>query len=181
MQIILLERVERLGHMGEVVTVKPGYARNFLLPKKKALRATKNNISYFEAQKMQFEAANLKRKEEAGFVAKKIEGLMITMIRQSSEIGHLYGSIRPQDVVDGLKAEGFNVLRTQIAINPPIKTLGIHEVKIILHPEVLASIKINIAKSEEEAIVQAKALKGESLKSESAKNEEAVPSEEVAV
>lgn len=159
MQVILLERIEKLGQMGQLVTVKPGYARNFLLPKKKALRATKDNLSYFEKQKAQLEANNLKRREEAEYVAQKIEGTFISLVRQASEMGHLYGSIRSNDVSESLTKVGFNISRSQVEILTPIKTLGAHTVKVILHPEVSMDIGVLVAQSEEEAAVKLTELK----------------------
>lgn len=164
MQVILLERVEKLGHMGQVVNVKAGYARNFLLPKKKALRATKQNLDFFEHKRVEFEATNLKRKSEAEVVAGKMEGTMINLIRQASEMGHLYGSVRSADVVQGLEELGFKVGRGQVQIDVPIKFLGMHQVRVLLHPEVSVSINVNVAQSEEEAAVQALAkTKGEEV------------------
>jgi len=162
MQVILLERVEKLGQMGQVVNVKAGYARNFLLPKKKALRATKQNLDFFEHKRVEFEATNLKRKSEAEVVAGKMGGTMINLIRQASEMGHLYGSVRSGDVVQGLEELGFKVGRGQIQIDVPIKFLGMHQVRVLLHPEVSVNIHVNVAQSEEEAAVQALAkTKGE--------------------
>ncbi len=154
MDIILLERVEKLGHMGQLVTVKAGYARNYLLPQKKALRATKANLAHFEAQKAHLEAQNIKRRDEAHHASKAIEGVVVTLIRQAGETGHLYGSIRPKDIVDGLLEQKITVVRTQVLIEKPIKSLGIHEAKIVLHPEVHAMIKVNVALSMEEAMAQ---------------------------
>ncbi|MBI1954067.1 MAG: 50S ribosomal protein L9 [Proteobacteria bacterium] len=155
MQIILLERIERLGQMGQLVNVKPGYARNFLLPKKKALRATKENIALFDKQRAVLEAHNLKRRQEAEEVAKTMENVMLTIVRQASEMGHLYGSVRVQDIVEGLKGSGYKVDRGQVELIRPIKSLGIHQAKIILHPEVSVPISINVAQSQEEAVAQA--------------------------
>lgn len=157
MQVILLERVEKLGQMGQVVNVKAGYARNYLLPKKKALRATKENMGYFESKRVELEATNLKRKSEAQTVAEKMDGIMITLIRQASEVGHLYGSVRAADVTQGLSDAGFQVSRSQIQIDIPIKILGLHQVRVLLHPEVSIKINVNVAQSEEEAAVQAAA------------------------
>ena len=154
MQVILLQRVEKLGQMGQLVDVKTGYARNYLLPQKKALRATKENLSYFEKQKAQLEAQNLKRRDEAEHASKALKGVMVTLIRQASETRHLYGSIRSKDIVEALAEQKITVARSQIAIPTPIKTLGIHDVTIVLHPEVHVSIKTNIALSEEEAEAQ---------------------------
>jgi large subunit ribosomal protein L9 len=157
MQVILLERVEKLGQMGQIVNVKAGYARNFLLPKKKALRATKQNIGFFETKRIEFEANNLKRKSEAEVVATKMDGLMITLIRQASEVGHLYGSVRSADISQGLGESGFQVSRGQVQIDVPIKYLGMHKVRVLLHPEVSVNVNVNVAQSEEEAAVQAAA------------------------
>lgn len=155
MQVILLERVEKLGQMGQVVSVKAGYARNFLLPKKKALRATKQNLGFFDQKRVEFEANNLKRKSEAEVVAQKMEGAMISLIRQASEMGHLYGSVRSADIVQGLEGLGYTVARGQIQIDVPIKYLGMHQVRVLLHPEVSINVNVNVAQSEEEAAVQA--------------------------
>ena len=157
MQVILLERVEKLGQMGQVVNVKAGYARNFLLPKKKALRATKQNLGFFEKKRVEFEATNLKRKSEAQSVAEKMDGVTIILIRQASEVGHLYGSVRSADIAQGLSDVGFQVARAQIQIDVPIKYLGMHQVRVLLHPEVSIFANVNVAQSEEEAAVQAAA------------------------
>jgi large subunit ribosomal protein L9 len=158
MQVILLERVEKLGQMGQVVTVKSGYARNFLLPKKKALRATKQNVSFFETKRVDFEAENIKQKGEAEIVAQKMTGTMVTLIRQASEMGHLYGSVRSTDIATHLADTGLKVSRTQVQIDHPIKTLGMHEVRVLLHPEVSIAVHVNVAQSEEEAAVQGAVL-----------------------
>ncbi|WP_374444638.1 50S ribosomal protein L9 [Stella sp.] len=157
MDVILLERVENLGQMGEVVKVRAGYARNFLLPKKKALRATKENLSHFETRRAQLEAANLKRREEAQSVAAKMEGLAVVAVRQAGESGHLYGSVSPKDVADAVTAAGFTVERAQVLIAQPIKTLGLHTVRVALHPEVAVTVTVNVAQSTEEAAAQARA------------------------
>jgi large subunit ribosomal protein L9 len=157
MQVILLERVEKLGQMGQVVSVKAGYARNFLLPKKKALRATKQNLGFFEDKRSEYEATNLKRKSEAQVVGEKMDGTMIVLIRQASEVGHLYGSVRSTDIAQGLSDAGFQISRTQVQIDVPIKYLGMHQVRIMLHPEVSLNVNVNVAQSEEEAAVQAAA------------------------
>lgn len=163
MQVILLQRIEKLGQMGQVVNVKPGYARNFLLPKKKALRATKDNLSYFETKRAEYEATNLKHKAEAQTVAGKMENTMITLIRQASEVGQLYGSVRAADISQALGEAGFHVNKGQVQIDVPIKHLGMHQVRLMLHPEVSINIDVNIAQSEEEAAVQATQKKGESV------------------
>ena len=151
MQVILLERVEKLGQMGDVVKVRDGFARNFLLPKKKALRATKANRAYFETQKAQLEARNLERKGEAEKVGAKIDGKSFVVIRQASETGQLYGSVSPRDLVAILGEGGFAVSRGQIALNVPIKTIGLHKVPLALHPEIDVTITVNVARSAEEA------------------------------
>ena len=156
MEIILLERVEKLGQMGDLVTVKSGYARNFLLPKGKALRATKANKEHYEAQKKQLEADNLKRKGEAEKMAKKMEALSVTLIRAASEMGQLYGSASARDIVAASTEAGFTLARGQIDLNTNIKTLGIFPVRVVLHPEVAVEITVNIARSQDEAKEQLK-------------------------
>ena len=156
MQVILMERVEKLGQMGQVVSVAPGYARNFLLPLKKAQRATKENLALFDTQRAQLEATNLKMKQEAEFVAKSMDGAQVILIRQASEVGQLYGSVRSRDIADGLINGGITVDKSQIIIVSPIKTLGIHTVHVSLHPEVQAAISVIVAQSEEEAALKAK-------------------------
>lgn len=155
MEVILLERIETLGQMGDVVKVKPGYARNFLLPQKKALRATKDNLTYFEGQRAQLEAQNLKRRQDAEAVAKKLEGLQVVILRQAGETGQLYGSVSTRDIADAVSAAGFTVDRRQIMLDQPIKSLGIFKTRVALHPEVIVGISANIAQSEEEAQMQA--------------------------
>lgn len=154
MQIILLERVENLGQMGEVVDVKAGYARNFLLPKHKALRATKDNVAYFEAQKKVLEADNLKRRDEAEKVGKKMDGVKAAIIRSASEAGQLYGSVSARDIAEAVEALGFKVNRAQVRMDRAYKLLGLFPVKISLHPEVTVEVVINIARSAEEAKIQ---------------------------
>lgn len=154
MQVILLQRVEKLGPMGAVVDVRPGYARNFLLPKKVALRATKENISHFEAQKETLENLNIKHKEEAEILAGQLEGAMAILIRQASESGQLYGSVSSRDIADALKKD--HITKNNVKIDHPIKTIGIHTVRLQLHPEVSVMIKVNAAMSEDEAKAQAK-------------------------
>lgn len=154
MQVILLERIEKLGQMGDVVTVKPGYARNYLLPQKKALRATDENKRYFDAQKAQLEARNLELKKEAEGVAGKMDGAAVILVRQAGEAGQLYGSVNARDVADALTVEGFSVARAQVELPKPIKTLGLHDVSVRLHPEVTVTVTANVARSEEEAKIQ---------------------------
>ncbi len=156
MQVILLERIEKLGQMGDVVNVKPGYARNYLLPEKKAMRATEENRRYFAKQRVQLEAVNLERREEAQAVAAKMTGLSVTLIRQAGEAGQLYGSVGARDIADAMLAAGFEVSRKQVKLAPPIKTVGIHDVRVDLHAEVAVTVKANIARSPEEAEIQAK-------------------------
>jgi large subunit ribosomal protein L9 len=156
MQIILLERVENLGQMGDVVRVKPGYARNYLLPQKKAVRATEENRKRFEETRAQLEATNLQRRSEAETVAAKLDGLVITLIRQAGEAGQLYGSVTARDVADAITAAGFTVGRQQIRLHQPIKALGLHTVKVGLHPEVVVSVVVNVARTPDEAEVQAR-------------------------
>ena len=155
MDVILLERIEKLGQMGDVVKVKPGYARNFLLPQKKALRATKANMERFEAERTQLEAQNLERRSEAESVAEKIEGLRVVLIRQAGESGQLYGSVNPRDIAEAVTEAGIKVDRNQIRMDKVIKVLGLHPVQVRLHPEVVVSIEANVARSEEEAELQA--------------------------
>ncbi len=158
-QLILLERVEKLGQMGDVVTVRPGYARNFLIPQKKAMRATKANIEAFSGRKLQLEADNLKHKEEAQKIEAKLENFSIVVVRQSGESGQLYGSVNARDIAEGIKAKGITVSRTQVTIPTPIKYLGLHDAIIKLHPEISVTVTVNVAKSPEEAILQAEKAK----------------------
>jgi len=155
MRIILLERIAKLGQMGDEVTVKDGYARNFLLPKGKALRSTKANAARFEVERAQLEARNLERKTEAEAVAEKLNGNAYVAIRSAGETGQLYGSVAARDIAATLEENGFTVGRNQIELLAPIKTIGMHDVRIILHPEVDAGISINVARSDEEAKRQA--------------------------
>lgn len=150
-EVILLERIENLGQMGDVVKVRPGFARNFLLPKKKALRASKQNLEYFESQRAQLEADNLQRRDEATAVAGKIEGMQVVLIRQAGDSGQLYGSVNARDVAEALSAAGATVGRGQVALDRPIKMLGLHPVRVRLHPEVAVTISANVARSEEDA------------------------------
>jgi large subunit ribosomal protein L9 len=153
--LILLERVDKLGQMGQIVKVKPGYARNYLLPQKKAMRATKENLAYFETQRTQLEANNLHKKSEAGEVSIKLEGLAVVLVRQAGESGQLYGSVAARDIADAVTAAGFTVERRQIVLHRPIKTLGLHPVRVMLHPEVAVTVTANVAQSEEGARMQA--------------------------
>ncbi|MEO1025683.1 MAG: 50S ribosomal protein L9 [Pseudomonadota bacterium] len=158
MQVILLERVAKLGQMGEIVTVKDGYARNFLLPQKKALWASEANIKAFENEKAQLEARNLETKKEAEALADKLNGQQFIVIRQASDSGSLYGSVTPRDAADAATEGGFSVDKRQFALTAPIKDLGLHTVLVSLHPEVEASIELNVARSEEEAELQAQGI-----------------------
>lgn len=155
MQVILLERVAKLGQMGEVVKVKDGYARNFLLPQGKALRASEDNIKSFEARKAQLEAQNLETRKEAEAVAGKLDGQTFVVIRSASDAGALYGSVTTRDAADAATAAGFTIDRRQLTLTRPIKELGLHEVEVVLHPEVSATIILNVARSAEEAELQA--------------------------
>ena len=156
MKVVLLERVENLGAIGDVVTVKDGFARNFLLPREKALRATSKNLEKFELDRAAIEARNEKNKAEAQKVADKIDGQSYIMIRQAGETGQLYGSVAGRDVAEAVQAEGGKIERSQVVLNTAIKTLGVHEVLVRLHAEVTATVKINIARSADEAERQAK-------------------------
>jgi large subunit ribosomal protein L9 len=155
MQVILLERIEKLGQMGDVVKVKPGYARNYLLPKKKAMRATDANLKVFESQRSQLETNNLERRSEAEAVAGKLDGLSIGLIRQAGEGGQLYGSVTARDMAQALGKDGVKVDRSQVQLDKVIKVLGLHPVRLRLHPEVSVTITVNVARSEEEARAQA--------------------------
>jgi large subunit ribosomal protein L9 len=156
MQVLLLERIGRLGQMGDVVKVRDGYARNFLLPKGKAMRATKANLSQFEQQRAQLEAQNLELKKEADAVAKKLDGKSFIALRQASDSGQLYGSVSTRDISETVTEGGFTVTRNQILLDRPIKTLGRHLVRIGLHPEVTVSVTVNVARTMEEAERQAR-------------------------
>jgi large subunit ribosomal protein L9 len=154
MDVILLERIEKLGQIGDIVSVKPGFARNFLLPRKKALRATEDNKKRFEEQRAQIEATNLKRKQEAEKIAKKVDGIKVVLIRQASETGMLFGSVSSRDIADAVTAAGCTIDRRQVVLDRPIKTLGLHPVRVALHPEVIVTVTANVAKSEDEAAQQ---------------------------
>ena len=172
LDVILLERVENLGQMGQVVKVRPGYARNFLLPQKKALRATKENLAYFEKQRAQLEAQNLTRKSEAEQVAAKLNGLKVVLIRQAGESGQLYGSVSARDLSDAVTAAGFTITRGQIVLEKPIKTLGLFPLKVVLHPEVSVAVTANVAQSAEEAEMQAEGIDPLKLAAEALAREE---------
>lgn len=153
MEIILLEHIKGLGFMGDIVKVKPGYARNYLMPLKKAVRATKNNIADFENKKKQLEAKNLELRSEANTIAKKIKDLFVIIIRNASENGKLYGSVTKKDIAESITKAGFTITHHQVNIETPIKMLGIHQVNIYLHPEVDVTIDVNVALSEQEAVL----------------------------
>jgi len=155
MDIVLLERVESLGNMGDVVKVKPGYARNYLIPHGKALRATKSNIETFEARRAEYEARNAELRSSAETSAGGIDGAQAVLVRQASDSLQLYGSVNARDIANALAAQGFEIDRRQVVLDHPIKTLGIHEVRINLHPEVHVTVIANVARSEDEAKVQA--------------------------
>ena len=155
MEVILLERIEKLGQMGDIVKVKPGYARNYLLPREKALRATEDNKKQFEAKRAQLEAENLKLRDEAGAVGAKMEGLSVILIRQAGEAGQLYGSVNARDIASEVTAAGFTVSRSQVKLAHPIKTLGLFDVTVSLHPEVAITVTVNVARSQDEATIQA--------------------------
>jgi large subunit ribosomal protein L9 len=153
--LILLERVDKLGQMGQIVKVKPGFARNYLLPQKKAMRATKENLAYFETQRAQLEVNNLHKKSEAGEVGTKVEGVSVVLIRQAGESGQLYGSVGARDIAEAVTKAGFTVDKRQIVLDRPIKTLGLHRLRVMLHPEVSVTITANVAQSEDGAKMQA--------------------------
>lgn len=176
MKVILLERVAKLGQMGDVCDVKPGFARNYLLPQKKALSASERNIADFEARKVQLEAQNLETKAEAETMAAKLDGQQFVVIRSASDAGALYGSVTTRDAAEAATAEGFTVDRKQVVLLAPIKYLGLHEVSVVLHPEVSATIEMNVARSVEEAELQAA---GKSIQ-ELAAEEEAAAEFEIA-
>ena len=157
-QLILLERVEKLGQMGQLVEVRPGYARNYLLPQKKALRATKDNLAYFETQRTQLEAINLQRKAEATDVGGKVEGVSVVIVRQAGKNGQLYGSVSARDIAEAVTEAGFTIEKHQVVLERPIKNLGLHPVRVILHPEVSVTITANVAQSAEEAAMQARGI-----------------------
>lgn len=158
MEVILLERVEKLGHIGDVVTVKNGFARNFLLPRKKALRSNAANLKVFEANKANIVAENAAKKTAAETESKSLEGKSVTLIRQSSNTGQLYGSVAVRDIIEALVADGAHVSKTQIVLNKPIKAIGLYEVKVALHAEVIVTVKVNVARSPEEAELQAQGV-----------------------
>ncbi len=174
-ELILLQRVEKLGQMGDVVKVKPGYARNYLLPQKKALRANKDNRARFEAQRAQLEAQNIKRREEAERVAERVVGLSVVIIRQAGEAGSLYGSVSSRDIAEASTAAGLTIDRSQVVLEHPIKTLGLTKVRVALHPEVSIPVTVNVARSPEEAERQSR---GERATGTADEDEDQAPTED---
>ena len=174
-ELILLQRIEKLGQMGDLVKVKPGYARNYLLPEKKAIRANTSNLAKVEAQRAQLEAQNIKRRDEAERVAERVGGLSVVVIRQAGESGSLYGSVSTRDIAEGCTAAGLTVDRSQVVLPAPIKTLGLTKVSVALHPEVSISVTVNVARSVEEAEKQ---IRGESLNRDD--DEDEIEEEELA-
>ncbi len=175
MHVILLERVEKLGQMGDEVKVRDGFARNYLLPKKKALRATDSNRKYFESQKTQLEARNLERKAEAQAVAEKLSGKSFVLLRAAGDRGQLYGSVSPRDIAEAVVAGGFSISRTQVPLDKAIKTIGLFGVFVVLHPEVRVEVQINVARTEDEAERQAR---GEDVLTEITEEDEGAVSAE---
>jgi large subunit ribosomal protein L9 len=175
MQVVLLERVEKLGQIGDVVKVKDGFARNYLLPKRKALRATKANLSYFETQRAQLEARNLEQRKEAEQIGTKLKGKAFVLLRQAGDRGQLYGSVSPRDIADAITKGGFTIGRTQVPVDRAIKTIGLHEVFVVLHPEVRVPVTINVARTDDEAERQAR---GEDVLAERTEEEEALANAE---
>ena len=173
-ELILLQRVEKLGQMGDVVRVKPGYARNFLLPQKMALRANKANREHFETRRAQLEAENIKRRDEAERLAERIGQLSVVIIRQAGDSGSLYGSVSVRDIADGCVEQGLTINRTQVILEHPIKSLGLSTVRVVLHPEVSIPVTVNVARSTEEADKQAR---GERIGQEEEAEEEAAQAE----
>jgi large subunit ribosomal protein L9 len=158
MEVILLERVEKLGAIGDVVKVKDGFARNYLLPRKKALRANEANRKVFEANRARIEEENANRRSDAEKDAKTVDGKTVQLIRQASNTGQLYGSVSARDIVEALEGEGAKVSKSQVVLDRPIKSIGMHEVKVALHPEVAVTVKVNVARSPEEADLQAQGV-----------------------
>lgn len=174
-EVILMQRVEKLGQMGELVKVRPGYARNYLLPQGKAIRASKDNLARFEKERVQLEAQNIKRREEAERVAERVFGLSVIIIRAAGESGSLYGSVTSRDIADACKAQGgLTVDRSQVLLDQPIKTTGITQVRVELHPEVVIPVGVNVARSQEEAEKQSR---GEDLRAAEASEAESLEAE----
>ena len=176
MEVILLERVEKLGAIGNVVTVKNGFARNYLLPNKKALRANEANRKLFEVNRKQIEAENADKRAEAEKASKGVEGKTVQLIRQASNVGHLYGSVSARDIVDALAGEGAHVTKSQVVLDRPIKSVGMHDVRIALHPEVAVTVRVNVARSPEEADLQ---LQGIDVMQQMFERDAAPPPEEL--
>ena len=174
-ELILLQRVDKLGQMGDVVKVKPGYARNFLLPQKKALRASKDNRAQFEQQRAQLEAQNIRRRDEAERLAERVGGLTVMIIRQAGESGSLYGSVAARDISDAATAAGLTINRSQVILEHPIKTLGLSKVRVSLHPEVSIGVTVNVARSQEEAERQ---VRGERATGEEDDDDDRIPTAE---
>ncbi len=172
-EVILMERIERLGQLGQVVKVRPGYARNYLLPEKKALRATKTNMEFFEKQRVQIEAQNAKLREDSEAQAKNLSGISVLIIRQASEAGQLYGSVTGRDVAEAAAEAGHKIERRTVEIPSPIKTIGLFQVKVRLHPEVSVPVTVNIARTEEEGKMQAQKSAAVKAKAEAAEAESA--------
>ena len=158
MEVILLERVEKLGAIGDVVKVKDGFARNYLLPRKKALRANETNRKVFEANRSRIEKENEEKRSDAEKASKGVDGKTVQLIRQASNVGHLYGSVSARDIAEALEGVGAHVSKSQVVLDRPIKAIGVHEVKIALHPEVAVTVKVNVARSPEEADLQAQGI-----------------------
>ncbi|WP_203072595.1 50S ribosomal protein L9 [Falsiroseomonas ponticola] len=173
-EVILMQRVEKLGQMGELVKVRPGYARNFLLPQGKAIRANKDNLARFERERAQLEALNLKKREEAERIAERVHGLTVVIIRSAGESGSLYGSVSGRDIAEACKASGLTLDRSQVLLEQPIKTLGLTQVRVALHPEVSIPVGVNVARSVEEAEKQAR---GEDLRAADQAEEESLEAE----
>ena len=173
-EVILMQRVEKLGQMGERVKVRPGYARNFLLPQGKAIRANKENLAKFERERVQLEAQNLKRREEAERVAERVFGISVVIVRSAGESGSLYGSVSSRDIADACKTGGLTIDRTQVMLDQPIKNLGITQVRVMLHPEVVIPVAVNVARSVEEAEKQAR---GEDVRAADQAEEESLEAE----
>jgi large subunit ribosomal protein L9 len=173
-ELILLQRVEKLGQMGDIVRVKPGYARNFLLPQKKALRASKQNRERFETQRAQLEAQNLRRREEAERIAERVGGLTVIIIRQAGESGSLYGSVSARDIAEGCTDAGLTINRSQVVLEHPIKTLGLSQVRVALHPEVSIPVTVNVARSPEEAERQSRGEAAEAVEEDEVPTAEAI-------
>ena len=173
MQVVLLERIEKLGQMGDVVQVKAGFARNYLLPQSKALRATKANLERFERERAQLEARNLERKTEAEAVGAKLDGQSFVVIRQAAESGSLYGSVTARDISEAATENGFSVGRGQVVLDQPVKELGLHEIRILLHPEVWATVTVNVARNADEAALQAQGKTVAEVRAEEERADEA--------